>query len=848
MKRQLWRSLLAAALGVAVEEQADLDELFLRHTYLSVVVGLAVQAAFGIPIVEQAENDAEALLSGRVFVEATGVGGVVESDFFAWPVEVGGDAWLRAIARRIARFEWERAEYDVARILYESVIPADDRRRLGEYYTPDWLAREIVDTVVTDPLNQRVLDPACGSGTFIFAAVRKYLAAARAGRRDPSSALDGLLNHVFGIDVHPVSVHLARATWTFAARDALELARDAGSDVDVTVPIYLGDSLQLRTQTQDMFGTQTVTIEIPDDPVSGLERNRILEFPRALVEQADWFDGLMTRLAAEIEAGGDPALALYDADISESGPEREMLDRTAATLQQLHAEGRDHIWAYYTRNLVRPLALAKDQVDVLVGNPPWLTYNRSDAIVRSELETQSKARYQIWAGGRYATHQDIAGLFFVRCIDLYLKQGGAAAMVLPHSALQAGQYTKWRSGDWGDVHIDFTVNRPWDLERIEPNSFFPVPSCVAFARKLGGDQRAKRFSNRASRWRGPAGGPFERESVPLVDTSGPFASPYGERARQGATIVPRALFFVNVEESRVTIRATNTVVTSPRRSSQEKPPWKTLDLSELQGKAIEAEHVVDVHLGKTVAPFVLLEPWKAVLPVSWSSGELQMAKDNEAFHGIDERTLGPNTRRRWRRMNELWDRYKSPNNKLHLLGRLDYMGNLSAQRISDYSSHDIRLALTTSGRPTAAVLTDLESIIDHKLYAVRCRTMGEANYLTALINSDRTAQAVVGLMSKGQFGARDLHKHIWRLPIPGYDDTNTLHREIAEAAVEAAQGAEAVLRDVQAQRAAKGKATSITIVRREIRAWLAASHEGARVERLVAQLLTGASVSVTEGG
>ena len=78
--------------------------------------------------------------------------------------------------------------------------------------------------------------------------------------------------------------------------------------------------------------------------------------------------------------------------------------------------------------------------------------------------------------------QDIAGLFFVRCIDLYLKDRRCSeAMVLPHSALQTGQYTKWRSGDWGDVAVDFTVHRPWDLERIEPNTFFPMPACVAFA-------------------------------------------------------------------------------------------------------------------------------------------------------------------------------------------------------------------------------------------------------------------------------------------------------------------------------------------------------------------------------
>ena len=173
VKRQLWRSLLAAALGVAVEEQADLDELFLRHTYLSVVVGLAVQSGVWHP-------DRRA---GGARRRCAALGARLRRGHWRWwrrgvrllrwPAEVGGDAWLRAITRRIARFEWASAEYDVARILYEAVIPTDDRRRLGEYYTPDWLAREIVDTVVTDPLNQRVLDPACGSGTFIFAAVRK---------------------------------------------------------------------------------------------------------------------------------------------------------------------------------------------------------------------------------------------------------------------------------------------------------------------------------------------------------------------------------------------------------------------------------------------------------------------------------------------------------------------------------------------------------------------------------------------------------------------------------------------------------------------------------------------------
>ena len=92
---------------------------------------------------------------------------------------------------------------------------------------------------------------------------------------------------------------------------------------------------------------------------------------------------------------------------------------TIATLQMLHSEGRDHIWAYYTRNLVRPVALARRKVDVIIGNPPWINYNQTASILRAELERQSKERYGIWQGGRYATHQDVAGLFFTRSMDLY---------------------------------------------------------------------------------------------------------------------------------------------------------------------------------------------------------------------------------------------------------------------------------------------------------------------------------------------------------------------------------------------------------------------------------------------
>ena len=533
LKRDLWRRLLAAALGQIVEEEPDLDRLFVRHTYLSVVVGLAVQSAFGIPIEEEALSDPARLLGGQLFVDQTGVSGVVESDFFTWPAEVGGEEWIRDLAKRISWFDWSKAESDIARILYEAVIPADDRRRLGEYYTPDWLARAIVDAVVTDPLNQRVLDPACGSGTFIFAAVRKYLAAAQEAGRTPAQTLEGLLNHVVGIDVHPVAVHLARATWTFAARDALEAAREA--QIDISVPVYLGDSLQLRTESFGLFANSSVTLRIDYGANGAPDEDLALEFPRHLVENPARFDRLMARIAEEIEGGGDPTWALDDANINDPY-DREMLEKTISILKRLHDRGRDHIWAYYTRNLVRPIWLREIGVDVVVGNPPWIAYRNTEAVLRVELERQSRRQYEIWAGRQFATTQDISGLFFARCVDLYLKPGGVAGMVLPHSALQRGHYAKWRRGAWGEASVDLSYRPAWDLERIEPNSFFPIPASVVFARKTPGS--AVGLASSALRWRGPAGGPFRRERVALGSTSGGFLSPYGDIARQGAIIIP----------------------------------------------------------------------------------------------------------------------------------------------------------------------------------------------------------------------------------------------------------------------------------------------------------------------
>ena len=98
---------------------------------------------------------------------------------------------------------------------------------------------------------------------------------------------------------------------------------------------------------------------------------------------------------------------------------------------------------------MRPITLARNKVDVIVGNPPWINYNQTTDVLRDELVNQSQKR--IWDLGWRAGMRRIRMLrrCSTRGASIYIcKDGGLIGMVMPHSALQAGQHTKWRTGEW----------------------------------------------------------------------------------------------------------------------------------------------------------------------------------------------------------------------------------------------------------------------------------------------------------------------------------------------------------------------------------------------------------------
>ena len=137
VKRKLWQDLLEVALGQDSTGDPDTaDWLFIRHTYLTTLIALILQAHFGIDIVHEADNAPEALLNGDTLHAHTNLKGVIESDLFQWPAEIGATQYIRSIARKVAQFDWSKRPDELAAVLYQNTITTEERRKMGEYYTP----------------------------------------------------------------------------------------------------------------------------------------------------------------------------------------------------------------------------------------------------------------------------------------------------------------------------------------------------------------------------------------------------------------------------------------------------------------------------------------------------------------------------------------------------------------------------------------------------------------------------------------------------------------------------------------------------------------------------------------
>ena len=853
VKRRLWQDLLQVSLGKdAATAGNESDWLFIRHTYITSLIAVIMQQQLLGDVARHASERPDALLKGRILAEQSDLHGVVDADLFTWPTEVGENTYLCEIARVAEHFDWTQDAKEVAPTLYQNVISQEERQRLGEYYTPRWLAKEITEVVVDDPLNQRVLDPSCGSGTFIETAVERILS--HAGELSATERLQKLQQNVVGIDIHPVAVQLAKATWVMAAADTIRAARADGAGTGaVSAPIYLGDSMQLRYDTGTLSASQSIELETRET-LPGHTAPVIFSIPKELARQQADIDQLISEMATAIDEGRDAEHVAADYQMSDDC--RQSVKDVATAMRQLHAADRNHVWAYYIRNMIRPAVIAEDKVDRIIGNPPWLTYGKSANIIRQELREMSEKRFQIWAGGKNSANQDIAALFYTRCAELYAKPQAIIGMVMPHSALRTGQHLKWRSGNYKRkggrnmprIGLNLRIYEPWDLDNVVPD-FFPMPASVVFAQYMGADYGIALAPGTVQMWRGNCQENYagiNRASEVLHHDDGKFKSPYAELSRRGADIFDRRLFLVEEMLHTAMIPAANTTNVKPRLSGQDNYRYDG-ELNQLEG-VVSNDHLFDVYLGECIAPYVALDPLKSALPVHRPSMTMPLNHDdcedgNHAACRPEVFELHHTMQRRWTIADQMYREAHQNQAIKDLYSNLNHLNKLTDQLQYLQGAIDgnatIRIAYTTSGRPTAAVVRDKRTILDTTLYQTTCQSEDEARYVLAVINSAELAsRAKPFCPTNWAKEIRHFHKHGWKLPIPLYAAGDLLHVHLSELGKAAEQECRTLIAqsDIMSRPAGKARHDAArSLLRHE---WQPNSETAQAIEASVAQLLS----------
>ena len=131
-------------------------------------------------------------------------------DDIAFPDEEDVVKEIRELVNVLRQYDFSKLGYEIIGRVFEKLIPQDERHNLGQYFTnPD-----VVDIILRFCLrhdDDKILDPACGAGTFL---VRAYQHKKLANQR---LSHEGILDTLWGNDVAKFPAHLS--TINLAIRD-----------------------------------------------------------------------------------------------------------------------------------------------------------------------------------------------------------------------------------------------------------------------------------------------------------------------------------------------------------------------------------------------------------------------------------------------------------------------------------------------------------------------------------------------------------------------------------------------------------------------------------------------------
>jgi type I restriction-modification system DNA methylase subunit len=117
---------------------------------------------------------------------------------------------LNDFIEELGTYDLSKIRSDVIGRVYEELIPDVERHRLGQYYTPPPIVELITEMCIKSP-NDRVLDPACGSGGFLVKAYHKLNDLKRKENpfADDAKLHEEILNQLYGVDINPFPAQLS---------------------------------------------------------------------------------------------------------------------------------------------------------------------------------------------------------------------------------------------------------------------------------------------------------------------------------------------------------------------------------------------------------------------------------------------------------------------------------------------------------------------------------------------------------------------------------------------------------------------------------------------------------------
>ena len=412
---------------------SDVDEIFVIHTML--------------------------ILISRLVSATVGRGKPITDGFVQWVPAEGPE--IDVLQGIVDNYDWSPKTGDVLRALYIGFIPPQHRQVYGEYFTPDWLAEKLCHTMIDDEyISQQikqhttgqqlhgVLDPACGSGTFLYHAAKRIIEsnAVKSSYMESDEVMKFVCDMIHGIDIHPVAIEMARAN----------IHRMLPGVPDHTIQVYQGDAL--LTQRPDSkihgMGGDNLAMFSPGGrplilPKSFLrDTSKINKFVNSAIDGSNMPPGLGSGFSKD---------------------DLEQLREAHDQMRKIIQHEADGVWAWYIRNQTAPIMLREKKVGRIVSNPPWVRVNKIRVKERKkEIEMMAKER-DLWVGAENATGFDVASLFVDRCMSLYLTKSNKSGWVLPHGAMFGEA--------WGGLRkkIGDKISSMWNMKRLP---FKQTPTCV----------------------------------------------------------------------------------------------------------------------------------------------------------------------------------------------------------------------------------------------------------------------------------------------------------------------------------------------------------------------------------